>query len=128
MALIKANRPPDWSLNGRIIGKQLLLSAYPPSQAPDRKSTRLNSSHTVNSYAVFCLKKKNAYQRGASDHPNTRTLAQKLGCIISMRSEGCPERVTKVHREDHNMLSKPCYVNRSRPSNAYLSTITHSPS
>src|SRR5438034_4708327 len=27
----------------------------------DRKSTRLNSSHTVISYAVFCLKKKNKY-------------------------------------------------------------------
>src|SRR5438132_2151013 len=27
--------------------------------ALDRKSTRLNSSHTVISYAVFCLKKKN---------------------------------------------------------------------
>src|SRR5262252_10326284 len=27
-------------------------------QAIDRKSTRLNSSHTVISYAVFCLKKK----------------------------------------------------------------------
>src|SRR5947207_6263912 len=26
--------------------------------AADRKSTRLNSSHTVSSYAVFCLKKK----------------------------------------------------------------------
>src|SRR5260221_5129197 len=26
-------------------------------QQPDRKSTRLNSSHTVISYAVFCLKK-----------------------------------------------------------------------
>src|SRR5438034_6387368 len=26
--------------------------------AEDRKSTRLNSSHTVISYAVFCLKKK----------------------------------------------------------------------
>src|SRR5206468_6707858 len=25
---------------------------------PDRKSTRLNSSHDQNSYAVFCLKKK----------------------------------------------------------------------
>src|SRR5471030_3335630 len=25
---------------------------------PDRKSTRLNSSHLGNSYAVFCLKKK----------------------------------------------------------------------
>src|SRR5437588_4044757 len=28
------------------------------SAAADRKSTRLNSSHTVISYAVFCLKKK----------------------------------------------------------------------
>src|SRR5436309_10272239 len=27
--------------------------------ALDRKSTRLNSSHVKNSYAVFCLKKKN---------------------------------------------------------------------
>src|SRR5947207_9625533 len=27
-------------------------------RAVDRKSTRLNSSHTVISYAVFCLKKK----------------------------------------------------------------------
>src|SRR5260221_4371873 len=31
----------------------------------DRKSTRLNSSHTVISYAVFCLKKKkNEQPRG----------------------------------------------------------------
>src|SRR5688572_30975272 len=29
--------------------------------APDRKSTRLNSSHSQISYAVFCLKKKNIY-------------------------------------------------------------------
>ena len=28
------------------------------SASPDRKSTRLNSSHLVISYAVFCLKKK----------------------------------------------------------------------
>src|SRR5688572_31294141 len=27
----------------------------------DRKSTRLNSSHSQISYAVFCLKKKNTY-------------------------------------------------------------------
>src|SRR5207244_10033188 len=27
----------------------------------DRKSTRLNSSHQIISYAVFCLKKKNTY-------------------------------------------------------------------
>src|SRR5437867_8841502 len=30
-----------------------------PGAATDRKSTRLNSSHRTNSYAVFCLKKKN---------------------------------------------------------------------
>src|SRR5260221_3264725 len=29
-----------------------------PNRSRDRKSTRLNSSHTVISYAVFCLKKK----------------------------------------------------------------------
>src|SRR5256885_7654894 len=29
-----------------------------PSCSEDRKSTRLNSSHLVISYAVFCLKKK----------------------------------------------------------------------
>src|SRR5258708_39610873 len=28
------------------------------SQTEDRKSTRLNSSHQIISYAVFCLKKK----------------------------------------------------------------------
>src|SRR5688500_19653919 len=33
----------------------------------DRKSTRLNSSHLVISYAVFCLKKKNKLKQ-----PNTQ--------------------------------------------------------
>src|SRR5699024_12352230 len=32
----------------------------PPLREEDRKSTRLNSSHVSISYAVFCLKKKNA--------------------------------------------------------------------
>src|SRR2546430_12422444 len=32
----------------------------------DRKSTRLNSSHSQISYAVFCLKKKNIYNLSAS--------------------------------------------------------------
>src|SRR5436305_6670524 len=33
-----------------------------PPRAPDRKSTRLNSSHVRISYAVFCLKKKKERQ------------------------------------------------------------------
>src|SRR5947208_15945520 len=37
-----------------------ILSATPDpgTKAEDRKSTRLNSSHQIISYAVFCLKKK----------------------------------------------------------------------
>src|SRR5215216_7331563 len=35
----------------------------------DRKSTRLNSSHQIISYAVFCLKKKN--KRQPFDHFET---------------------------------------------------------
>src|SRR5436190_18099814 len=34
------------------------VTAEPTRGWEDRKSTRLNSSHTVISYAVFCLKKK----------------------------------------------------------------------
>src|SRR5438552_4751460 len=34
----------------------------------DRKSTRLNSSHQIISYAVFCLKKKNRKAVGTSIH------------------------------------------------------------
>src|SRR5256885_12184355 len=41
-------------------GKFLLSWQMPQTDKgkPDRKSTRLNSSHLVISYAVFCLKKK----------------------------------------------------------------------
>src|SRR5256885_6536782 len=42
-----------------IIGIKTLPSEIKDKIAADRKSTRLNSSHLVISYAVFCLKKKN---------------------------------------------------------------------
>src|SRR5438132_5458373 len=41
----------------------------------DRKSTRLNSSHTVISYAVFCLKKKRTICAG----PVTPKSVKRLG-------------------------------------------------
>src|SRR5260221_9955175 len=44
----------------------------------DRKSTRLNSSHTVISYAVFCLKKK------TQDESNTwRPITRQAGSGLS---------------------------------------------
>src|SRR5438034_5504040 len=48
-----------FALGGRSIVLVVDTSAsMSASDLRDRKSTRLNSSHTVISYAVFCLKKK----------------------------------------------------------------------
>src|SRR5256885_7127512 len=56
-----------WIREGRANGQTLAcseggawqpLSSFPEFAQADRKSTRLNSSHLVISYAVFCLKKK----------------------------------------------------------------------
>src|SRR5256886_12581718 len=48
---------------GYIEGRMIILEHRFPNEVPDRfrdrKSTRLNSSHSQISYAVFCLKKKN---------------------------------------------------------------------
>src|SRR5204863_4305596 len=46
--LLNVIRPPPF--------RRMLQKAY--CSVPDRKSTRLNSSHVEISYAVFCLKKK----------------------------------------------------------------------
>src|SRR5947208_10162561 len=40
-----------------------------PATGRDRKSTRLNSSHQITSYAVFCLKKKNCSRSRPSPAP-----------------------------------------------------------
>src|SRR5438874_4782740 len=59
-------RHPVLSCRGGSIAILSTCRPTPPSGAateslrePDRKSTRLNSSHVEISYAVFCLKKKN---------------------------------------------------------------------
>src|SRR5256885_3212799 len=55
---------PDAARAGRPAAARLpadprrLASSRHPGSPRDRKSTRLNSSHLVISYAVFCLKKK----------------------------------------------------------------------
>src|SRR5258708_25485078 len=53
----------------------IVLSGLPPERvasasglAKDRKSTRLNSSHQIISYAVFCLKKKKNKDGRNKDH------------------------------------------------------------
>src|SRR5258708_26715228 len=49
--------------NVRGLARRLGVT-LPPPRLRDRKSTRLNSSHQIISYAVFCLKKKNRISTG----------------------------------------------------------------
>src|SRR5258708_29848594 len=44
---------------GRFLIRNGVEDIEPDAIGRDRKSTRLNSSHQIISYAVFCLKKKN---------------------------------------------------------------------
>src|SRR5256885_6025090 len=46
---------------------QRMRGREPAGEEGDRKSTRLNSSHLVISYAVFCLKKKTSPQHHLGD-------------------------------------------------------------
>src|SRR2546430_12427150 len=69
----------DEARRGRPVLVQALEDRYPRR---DRKSTRLNSSHSQISYAVFCLKKKKDNQpngdmarRGTSQSLRCRTHA-----------------------------------------------------
>src|ERR1039458_1732153 len=52
----------DYRPNVNPLRVQQLKEKLAPADFGDRKSTRLNSSHLVISYAVFCLKKKNSDQ------------------------------------------------------------------
>src|SRR3989475_13036955 len=61
----------DWISSDRFTDQAAageLLGTY-----EDRKSTRLNSSHSQISYAVFCLKKKKTQQRRAPPAGRERT-------------------------------------------------------
>src|SRR2546426_8461939 len=51
------------------VGSYVWVDDYKPAADADRKSTRLNSSHLVISYAVFCLKKKKKKIQNCSSLP-----------------------------------------------------------
>src|SRR5256885_7867197 len=74
----------------------------------DRKSTRLNSSHLVISYAVFCLKKKNNV---AAPHPSAHSTdcgidppTSLLGPLL-VRRLGHPRLLATVLREHSEVPS-----------------------
>src|SRR2546430_13606449 len=61
--------------DGLVRGGSRLHQRHLPGPGEDRKSTRLNSSHSQISYAVFCLKKKKLQSTITS--PYTSTLCSR---------------------------------------------------
>src|SRR2546427_6239556 len=61
--------------------------AAPPGRGsrPDRKSTRLNSSHSQISYAVFCLKKK---KKKNSDHDRDNIIEISHAPVLDFEHDG----------------------------------------
>src|SRR5436190_9505130 len=66
--------PPGLAIEWRDgrFGARVRAAATPHADG-DRKSTRLNSSHTVISYAVFCLKKKTHKEQKNANFWSTRS-------------------------------------------------------
>src|ERR1022692_2150784 len=58
----------------------------------DRKSTRLNSSHLVISYAVFCLKKKSVDRKSTRLNSSHLVISYAVFCFEKTRSKprNCP--------------------------------------
>src|SRR5258708_23579131 len=55
------------------------LRFFDLASGEDRKSTRLNSSHQIISYAVFCLKKKKMYKLTYHVPAIARTAMRRVG-------------------------------------------------
>src|SRR2546430_4534261 len=74
------HRPPRIPLEGVKMAKYVMH--YDCSKA-DRKSTRLNSSHSQISYAVFCLKKKNKNNKYYVTEFSSKLDSDKITCCIA---------------------------------------------
>src|SRR5947199_7315358 len=74
------------------------VSRCVPWYTPDRKSTRLNSSHLGSSYAVFCLKKKTHIHAGRvalDGHVDEVAHTRELDDLVELRC-----RLGLPHAED----------------------------
>src|SRR5256885_3455864 len=79
-----SSRPRTWTLR----------ATWGRRRPEDRKSTRLNSSHLVISYAVFCLKKKK--------------ISHDVVCCARVDSDAVRERVTDLCFEQLPTVRRFC--------------------
>src|SRR5256885_10936762 len=96
---------------GSIIGAGIFM--LPVSL--DRKSTRLNSSHLVISYAVFCLKKKKHFQRTPSDRddPGCSAVLSFTYALAPVIATAPPEHVPTLPSATAQVSNLSCRTSAS---------------
>src|SRR5256885_5514298 len=113
----KGRHPPALAepLLAQGLGPGVVVDQHPPPEVPgqrvdqDRKSTRLNSSHLVISYAVFCLKKKklktyNTYCTTRVTPPYYRCLSRKRITSRQLRlTVHPPSCLACLHHASHSI-------------------------
>src|SRR4051795_1987464 len=85
----------------------------------DRKSTRLNSSHTLISYAVFCLKKQGAVESALlrhDQHVRRESTMFYESLHLSRRAPCCLSRAPSSHLHGSNPFS--FFFNNPAPPNS----------
>src|SRR5688572_31185054 len=86
----------------RIVGRRVVTK--------DRKSTRLNSSHSQISYAVFCLKKKNINRKSVAlvDHTfRRRSIFKRVRYLC--RAGRHPFSSSSCRRRSHHHDNSPLF-------------------
>src|SRR3989475_5669530 len=94
--------PTALTNRGQHVGRSLSAICWliPPASLTDRKSTRLNSSHSQISYAVFCLKKK---KKHIATTRKTILLKSSDGAIPKL----CVGMQEKSHPTSRNIRAAP---------------------
>src|SRR2546430_4456762 len=96
--------PSEWKYGAKLAPGRCVTCRW-----PDRKSTRLNSSHSQISYAVFCLKKKKeqtaelersgdaypSFRRADHNRPNDISPAYTRWSVARVHYHACD--TTAVH-------------------------------
>src|SRR2546427_4286461 len=98
------------SPSSATVTSQPRLSSWPRS-VTDRKSTRLNSSHSQISYAVFCLKKKSVVR--SEEHTSELQSQSNIVCRLLLEKKKKHLSTSKTfigrtheNRHSHSRVSK----------------------
>src|SRR5258708_24823875 len=102
---------------GRAISARVQDMREEQGASGDRKSTRLNSSHQIISYAVFCLKKKNSRRFSArlqAANPAARPVLLRI--TIDTAQPGSPSLPYPTSTDSHPPPHLPTTPRTHEPS------------